>query len=201
MEFDPAQLSPGRLYATMTGTITPRPIAWVSTISPTGIPNLAPFSYFAGVGSQPPALMISVVNRPDGSPKDTVRNIRATRQFVVNLVTESLAPPMAVTSQELEYEHNEFEHSGLTARASARIAPPYVGESPVQFECELMQIVEIGSGPLAANAIFGQIVWIRVADELLDQLGHLIPGSVHTIGRLGGAEYCTTRDRFEIKRT
>lgn len=200
MEFDPAQLSPGRLYATMTGTITPRPIAWVSTQSARGIPNLAPFSYFAGVGSQPPALMISVVNRPDGSLKDTVRNIQTNRQFVVNLVTESMAAAMVATSQELDYEVSEFEHCGLTPSPSARVTPPFVLESPVQFECELLQIAEIGSGPLAANAIFGRIVWLRVADELLDQLGQLKPNAMQTIGRLGGSEYCTTRDRFEIKR-
>src|SRR5271154_330187 len=135
------------VYRHMIACITPRPIAWVSTISPGGVPNLAPFSFFNGVGANPPAVVFSPVNRRDGSRKDTVINIEANRQFVVNVVSEPMASRMNHTSAELPYEVNEFEVCGLTPLPSVRIQPPRVKEAPVQMECELFEIVRVGHGP------------------------------------------------------
>ena len=120
----------------MVGLITPRPIAWVSSVSPSGVANLAPFSFFNGVAASPPTLLFSAVNRRDGSPKDTVRNVEATGEFVVNVVSHDLRVPMNATSEELPYETSELEACGLVAVASERVRPPRVAGVKAAFECE-----------------------------------------------------------------
>lgn len=199
MEWDPNALSIGSLYSLMIRAITPRPIAWVSTLSPAGISNLAPFSYFAGVGSNPPALFISIANRPDGSKKDSLRNIEASGEWVVNVVPYGLRESMVRTADELPYECSEFAHTGLSEVPSQRVRPPGVREAPIQLECQLLEIVRIGQGASAANSVFGQIVWIRIADHVLTNEGKLDPERVDTIGRLGGLSYCRTTDRFDLR--
>ena len=199
MQIDPATRDVTEIYSIMIRAITPRPIAWVSTISNRGISNLAPFSYFNGVGSQPAALMFSVVNHPDGSPKDTLVNIQDTGQFVVNVVPFGLAASMQSTAAELAHEVSEFPIAGLTEQPSQRVAAPSVKESPIQFECERLQIVEVGQGPHAANVIIGQILLINIADEVLDESGKIDPETLDTIGRMGGKSYCRTTDRFLIE--
>ena len=198
MQLDPDQSDVKTIYATMIRAITPRPIAWVSTISPRGISNLAPFSYFNGVGSQPPALMFSVVNHPDGARKDTVVNIEDTGQFVVNLVPYSLRESMQQTAAGLGYEVSEFGVAGLTETPSQRVAPPGVLESPVRFECDCRQIVSVGEGAHAANVIIGEVRLIQIADEVLDAAGKIDPEKLDTIGRMGGRSYCRTTERFVI---
>jgi len=198
MQIDPAELSSSEVYAMMIRIITPRPIAWVSTISPNGVGNLAPFSYFAGVGSNPPSLVFSCVNRPDGTPKDTVRNLAAIPEFVVNVVPYSLAKKMHATSNEFDYEVSEFEQVGLTAAASVRVKPHQVAESPIRMECQVLEKLQIGIGPGAANLIVGKIVWIDVNDQILDERGKIDPQLVDAIGRMGGRSYCRTQDRFDL---
>ena len=198
MRIDPQAESPAQIYATMIRAITPRPIAWVSTISPAGITNLAPFSFFNAVSCHPAALMFSPVNKRDGSKKDTVRNIEQNGQFVVNVVPFAVADKMAATADELEYEVSEFEAAGLTPAPSQRVAPPQVAESPIRFECELLQIVHLGEGPLAANVVFGKILLIEVLDAVLGDDGKIDPAAVDSIGRMGGKSYCRTLDRFEL---
>ena len=198
MQIDPEQVEPTTVYSTMIRAITPRPIAWVSTVSPNGIPNLAPFSYFNGICSKPAALMFSAVNHPDGSHKDTVVNILATRQFVVNVVPHGLARQMGLTAESLEYEASEFQHADLETAPSQHIAPPCVAASPIHFECELLQHVPVGEGPLAANVMIGKILWINIADNILDERGKIDSGKLDTVGRMGGRSYCTTREQFEL---
>lgn len=198
MQLDPQSTSPSQIYSTMIRAITPRPIAWVSTISPNGITNLAPFSYFNGICSDPATLMFSAVNQPDGSPKDTVVNIEATQQFVVNIVPFELASPMLQTASNLAYEDSEFDATNLKTKPSIQITPPRVAESPIQFECELHEIVRIGEGPLAANVIFGNILLIHVDDRVLGENGKIDPDLVNSIGRMGGQDYCQTSNRFQI---
>ena len=199
MQLFPEQADPSTVYSTMIRAITPRPIAWVSTQSADGIHNLAPFSYFNGVGTQPAALMFSPVNRPDGSKKDTVLNIEAIGQFVVNMVSFANSESMFQTAGDFDAEVSEFEEVGLTPQASTLVSPPRVAESKIHFECELLQIVEIGSGPLAANVIFGKILLMDIADELLDARGKIDPGLSDSVGRMGGMGYCRTTERFELK--
>ncbi len=198
MQFNPEQADPSLVYSMMIRAITPRPIAWVSTISANGIPNLAPFSYFNGLCSRPAALMFSPVNRADGSKKDTVRNIEDNGQFVVNVVPFAVAERMFKTAGDFDYEESEFEIAGLTPQPSQQIEPPRIAESPLQFECELMQIVPVGEGPLAANVIIGKILLMNIDDAVLDEMGKIDPQRVDTIGRMGGRTYCRTSDRFTL---
>lgn len=199
MDFAPEQLSTSAAYALMIRAITPRPIAWVSTLSPAGVSNLAPFSYFAGVGSNPPTIMISIANRPNGQKKDTLRNIEATGEFVINIVPRQLAEPMVRSADELPFEESEFAHTGLSSEASSRVRPPRVARAPIHLECQTLEIIRIGSGGSAANAVFGKIVWFHVADEVLNTEGKIDPALVDSIGRMGGLSYCRTNDRFELK--
>lgn len=197
MLLDPEKESPGRVYSTMIRAITPRPIAWVSSVSAGGVSNLAPFSYFNGVSTTPAALMFSAVNKPDGTKKDTVRNIESTKQFVVNIVPHAVAEKMAITASDFDYEVSEFEKAGLTERPSHRVNVPSVVQSPIQFECELMQIVNIGKGPLAANVIFGRILLMSIDESVLKD-DKIDPDLVDSIGRMGGRGYCRTTERFTL---
>src|SRR6185503_2724433 len=123
MQIDPAATAPRDFYRLMIGCIVPRPIAWVSSVSPRGVPNLAPFSFFNGVAANPPTLIFSPVNRRDGSKKDTVLNIEKTPEFVVNVVSFDQAAPMNACSEEFPYETSEFEKCGLTPLASEKVKP------------------------------------------------------------------------------
>ncbi|MBX3417542.1 MAG: flavin reductase family protein [Pirellulaceae bacterium] len=194
MEVDFSTLDGSRCYALMIRAITPRPIAWVSTVSSKGVPNLAPFSYFAGVGSSPPTLMFSTSLKSDGSPKDTQRNVEATGEFVVNIVPYSLRTPMAVSAGDFPYEESEFDHTGLTPVPSTKVQPPRLLESPINFECRVHEIVKIGS----AAAVFGIIEWMHIDDRILNAEQKIDPELLDSIGRMGGLSYSRTCDRFEI---
>lgn len=200
MLLDFTQLRPRDAYGWMISTILPRPIAWVSTISSDGKTNLAPFSFFQGVTANPPTLMFVPVNTRDGTKKDTVRNIEAVPEFVVNLVSFDLAEKMNASAALLPYGESEFEKFGIAAAPSARIRPPRVAAAPVAFECTLERIVLLGEGPLAANVIFGRIQLAHVADAVLGTDGRPDPEKLDLIGRLGGELYARTRERFSLHR-
>lgn len=200
MLLDFTSLSARDAYGWMISTILPRPIAWVSTISADGTTNLAPFSFFQGITSNPPTLMFSPVNTRDGVKKDTVRNIEQVPEFVVNLVPFALAEQMNATSAMLAYGESEFAACGVESRASERVRPPRVAAAPVAFECILDRFVHIGEGPLAANVVFGRILVAHVAEPVLGADGKPDPGKLDLIGRLGGESYTRTTDRFELKR-
>jgi len=200
MQLDPNELRTRDLYGWMVGLITPRPIAWVSTLSPHGIVNLAPFSYFNGVGANPPTVMFCPANRRDGSPKDTLENIRRTGKFVVNVVTESVAAAMNASSADCEPDVDEFEFTGTAKAESHRVSPPRVRDAAAAFECELHHAIQLGVGPAGANLVIGRIVWMHVSDSILDESGSLVPGELDTIGRLGGTGYSRIRDRFDLPR-
>jgi len=200
MLLDFSNLKPRDAYGWMISTILPRPIAWVSTISVEGKTNLAPFSFFQGVTSNPPTLMFCPVNTREGSKKDTVRNIEQVPEFVVNLVPFALAEKMNDCSALLPYGESEFETFGIAAAPSARVRPPRVAGAPVAFECTLDRFVAIGEGPLAANVVFGRIQLAHVSDAVLGVDGKPDPGKLDLIGRMGGETYARTTERFEIKR-
>jgi len=200
MLLDFARLPVRDAYAWMTATILPRPIAWVSTISADGKTNLAPFSFFQGVTSSPPTLMFVPVNARDGAKKDTVRNIEAVPEFVVNLVSFALADQMNATAALLPYGESEFEKFGIAATPSERVRPPRVAAAPVAFECTLDRIVHIGEGPAAANVIFGRIHLAHLSDAVLGADGKPDPAKLDLVGRLGGELYATTHERFSLKR-
>jgi flavin reductase (DIM6/NTAB) family NADH-FMN oxidoreductase RutF len=200
MLLDFSALKPRDAYAWMISTILPRPIAWVSTISAEGRTNLAPFSFFQGITSNPPTLMFSPVNTREGTKKDTVRNIEQVPEFVVNLVPFALAEAMNSTSALLPYGESEFTAFNIAAAASARVRPPRVADAPVAFECTLDRFVHIGEGPLAANVVFGRIVCAHVSDAVLDPAGKPDPAKLDLIARLGGDSYARTTERFELER-
>ncbi len=200
MLIDFTQLHPRDAYGWMTSTILPRPIAWVSTISPAGKTNLAPFSFFQGITANPPTLMFVPVNNREGAKKDTVRNIELVPEFVVNLVPFALAEKMNACAALLPYGESEFERFGIEAAPSLRVKPPRVALAPVAFECLLYKIMTIGEGPLAANVIFGSIQRAYVDDAVLGDDGHPDPAKLDLVGRLGGELYTMTRERFSLKR-
>jgi flavin reductase (DIM6/NTAB) family NADH-FMN oxidoreductase RutF len=202
MLFDPTHHHPRDVYRHLIAAITPRPIAWVSTVNGDGQPNLAPFSFFNGVCPNPPTVLFCPTNTREGRRKDTVRNVEATREFVINVVPHRLARLMNATSEEFPPDVNEFAACGLATVPSVRVKPPRVKESPVQMECVLHDIVHIGApdGPLAGNIVIGRVVLMHIADDVLDSNGQIDPAKLDTIGRMGGNFYSTTRDRFEMPR-
>jgi flavin reductase (DIM6/NTAB) family NADH-FMN oxidoreductase RutF len=201
MLLDFEKLTPRDGYAWITQAIIPRPIAWVSTISADGKPNLAPFSFFQAICSNPPTLMFVPTNNRDGGKKDTLRNIEAVPEFVVNLVPHSLAGPMNATAAPLPYGENEFTHAGLEPAPSTRVRPPRVATSPVAIECTLDRVVTIGSGVGAGNVVFGRIVAMHVADDVLAPDGKAIdPLKLDLIARLSGDYYMRTGELFTVAR-
>jgi flavin reductase (DIM6/NTAB) family NADH-FMN oxidoreductase RutF len=210
MDLDPQAISQADRYKLMIGAIVPRPIAWVSTISPDGRLNLAPFSFFSGVGSEPMALLFCPANKGDGEPKDTLKNaapsvgvtgLSGTGEFVVNMVSADMGPRMSATAEPLPYGESEFEFAGLTPAPSSAVKPPRVAEAPLAFECRTMQVLRLAPGvPDGGNIVIGRVVRIHARDGLVNARNHVDPALLDAIGRLGGASYCTTRDRFEIPR-
>ena len=200
MRLDPAEMQATDTYQWMISVISPRPIAWVSTISPKGITNLAPFSFFQGITPNPPTVMFCPVSNREGKKKDTLRNIELVPEFVINIVSYKLAEAMNQSSAMLPYGVSEFASAGVTPMASERVRPPRVTESPVSLECRLQQIVQIGEGPLAANVIFGTIVLMHIKDDVLDGSGAIDPGKLDAIARMGGEDYARTTDRFTLAR-
>ena len=200
MRLDFSQLAPREAYSWMVTTIMPRPIAWASTISAEGRTNLAPFSFFQGVCANPPTLMFVPVNNRQGQKKDTVRNIEAVPEFVINLVPRRLAEQMNACAALLPYGESEFETFGIASAASDLVRPPRVAAAPVAFECRLDRIVNIGEGPLAAHVIFGRILAAHIADDVLGPDGRPDSHKLDLVGRLGGEDYSTTRDTFSLER-
>ncbi|MBX3748860.1 MAG: flavin reductase family protein [Opitutaceae bacterium] len=200
MQLDFAGLDVRNAYQWMISTILPRPIAWVSTISADGKTNLAPFSFFQGITANPPTLMFVPVNNREGVKKDTVRNIEAVPEFVVNLVSHDLAAQMNQTAALLPYGESEFEKFGIAAAPSTTIRPPRVAAAPVAFECVLDRIINIGEGPLAANVVFGRIRTAHLRDDILGPDGKPDPAKLDLIARMGGDNYATTRDVFSLTR-
>jgi len=206
MDINISQLSHRELYNILLSSVVPRPIASVSTLSSLGQPNLAPFSFFNCVAFDPPLLAFAPglrtptdVNSMHGEPKDTLRNVRETKEFVVNVVTYDLSEPMNATSGEYDPTVNEFELAKVTPLPSQVVRPPRVGESPVSFECKLYQILDFSTAPTSSSLVIGEIVAIHIDDARLRN-GRLDRDSLDLIGRMGGTQYARTRDRFELVR-
>lgn len=188
-------------YRILIASIVPRPIAWVSTISAAGITNLAPFSFFNGVCSSPPAVLFCPTTPADREVKDTLRNIRETRQFVVNIVTESNVAKANQTSAAYAPDISEFEAAGLTPVKSAVVRPPRVAESPIHLECELIQIVPVGEPrPGSGNIVIGKLVYAHIAEEAWDTNRHIDINKIKPVSRLAGNDYAPVRDVFTLKR-
>ena len=201
LRFDPAKDSAANLYKLMIGMVVPRPIAFVSSIDEHGTRNLAPFSYFMACSANPPVICFVAGQRSGPLPaKDTLTNILATKEFVVNIVSEEFADKMNLTSAEVAPEIDEFTLSGLTPLASELVQPPRVAESHAHMECRLRQTLPIGNeAGTTSTIIFGNVLRFHVDEAVID--GYKIdPEKLRAIGRMGGPTYTRTRDRFDLIR-
>ncbi len=183
-------------YKLATGLIVPRPIGWIGSISATGVPNLAPYSFFNAVSGQPPTFVFSPGR---GSRKDTLANVREVGEFTINIVTEEVADAMNATSATFEDDVDEFAACGLTAMPSSSIRPPMVGECKANIECVVTQIVDIGHVEHGNGLVIGEAVEIHVATHLLDGT-RVDQAELKAIGRHVGNMYSRTRDLFELVR-
>lgn len=206
MDVTPSQLAHAEFYSILLSAVGPRPIAWVSSLSASGQPNLAPFSFFNAVCSEPPLLAFAPGMRSpkdpraaDGVPKDTLRNIRETREFVINIVTYDLAEAMNLTSGDYDASINEFEVAKLASAPSKIVRPRRVADSPVSFECRLYQILDFNPAPEGGSLVIGEIVSIHISEHHLKE-GRLDRNSLDLIGRMGGMQYTRTTQRFEMVR-
>lgn len=194
---DPASTAPLNVYKLLVGAVVPRPIAFVSSISPEGVPNLAPFSFFTVASANPPVLCFTASFREPN--KDTLVNIRATKEFVVNIVSEEFAAKMNVTSGEYAYGVDEFGEAGLTPVASDLVRPPRVKESHINMECKLLQTVEVSNQPLGGTLILGEVVRFHIDDAIFEEF-RIDPDGLAAVGRLAGNTYVRTKDRFDMIR-
>jgi flavin reductase (DIM6/NTAB) family NADH-FMN oxidoreductase RutF len=188
------------VYRALVGIVTPRPIAWVTTVDQEGRVNLAPFSFYNAFGANPPVVVFSPTLRRDGSRKDTLVNLQAVPEFVLNAAVEDLAEQMNMTSKELPPGQSEADYAGLTLVPSSKVRPPRVALTPVHLECRVLQFISIGDGPIAANLVIGEVLLIHVDERVLDARGQVDPRKLKTIARLGGDHYCRSTDLFEMKR-
>ena len=206
MDVNASELAYRELYNIVLSSVGPRPIAWVSTLGKSGQPNLAPFSFFNCVCMDPPLLAFAPglraakkEGRVDGVPKDTLRNVRETKEFVVNVVTYDLLQQMNITSGEYDSSVNEFELARLTPQPSKVVRPPRVRESPVSFECTLHQILDFSNAPTSSSLVIGRIVAVHIDDAHIKD-GRIDRDSLDLIGRMGGMQYSRTTERVELER-
>jgi flavin reductase (DIM6/NTAB) family NADH-FMN oxidoreductase RutF len=185
-------------YKLLTGLVVPRPIGWIGSRSPDGVNNLAPYSFFNGVAASPPTVMFAPTGQPRAR-KDTLANVRATGVFTVNIVNHDLGPAMNVTSGTYPFEVDEFEVAGLTATDARSVDAPMVDEAPATMECRVMQIVDIGDGPMGSSVVFGEVLAFNVEDRLLDgtRVDQL---ALDPIGRHVGNLYSHKGELYEMRR-
>src|ERR1700761_7380433 len=198
MELDLEKEFADRAYPILASLVIPRPIALVTSLSPEGKVNAAPFSFFNLMGANPPICAFAPGNRDNGTPKDTVLNIRSTHEFVVNLVDESIAEAMNQCAASLPYGENELTRAGLTAAPSSVVKPPRIVEAPASLECAEWGTLEI----LGNRIVIGLIKRLHVRDELFDtEKRRVYTEKLSMIGRMASPYwYCKTRDRFEMIR-
>jgi flavin reductase (DIM6/NTAB) family NADH-FMN oxidoreductase RutF len=201
MIIDPSTREPLDVYRLLSGCILPRPIAFVSTISTDGVRNLAPFSFFTVASANPPIVAFCPMVRGGERPKkDTLLNIEATKEFVVNICSEDFAAQMNATAGEYPPSVDEFELSGLTPVASDLVKPARVKESRVSMECKLHQLVPVSDQFLGGTMVLGEVVRFHVRDGLANSIGEIDADQLDAIGRMAGPFYVRTKDRFEMIR-
>lgn len=204
MELDPAALDIPSRYKLLIGCILPRPIALVSTCASDGSLNLAPFSFFSGLGSNPMTLLFCPANNADGSEKDTLRNCKpvsegGTGEFVVNVAPFSIIKQVSAAAEPLPFRQSEFDLTGLTPCPSVAVTPPRVAESPVSFECRTLHVLRTSPGaPSGGNVVIGHVLRVHARDDVLNDRLHASADALDLCGRMGGQTYCTTRERFDL---
>lgn len=198
MEFDFSQVAGPDRYKLMSAAITPRPIAWLTTQSRSGVRNAAPYSFFNMMGAEPPLVVVGIMRRPDGSYKDSGRNILDTGEFVVNLVSEADAPAMNFTCIDAPPEFDEIDAADIATRPSVAIAPPRIASAPVAMECRLFETVEAG----LSLVVLGEVLRFHIADDLVDTARlHVDTLAMKLVARMHGAGWYTrSTDLFQLAR-
>lgn len=206
MDVDPAQLTTDERYRLLTGAIVPRPIAFVSTVSPQGATNLAPYSFFSGAGADPMALVFCPTTRPDGSDKDTLRNLLPREEggvgeFVVNVSSLALARPINAAAANLPADESEFALTGLTPAPCSVVQAPRVLEAPISFECRTVSVVRLAPGvPASGVVVVGEVVHVWVRDELVDDGFRVDIEALAPLARLAGGWFAGVQDPFSLPR-
>ena len=198
MIIDPQAVSASLAYQLLTTTVIPRPIGFISSLSPEGVANLAPFSFFNAVCGEPPMIMFAASNRQP--LKDTLRNVHAMREFVVNIVSEEIVEQMNLTAADYAPHVSEFDVCGLTPVPSNLVRPPRVLESPVNLECRVHNIIEVSSKPMGGSVVIGEVIRFHVQDSIIDKDMFIDPDKLKPVARLGGPSYSRIRDRFDMLR-
>jgi len=198
VDFDFAEMAAQERYKLMAAAITPRPIAWVTTLSGSGARNAAPYSFFNMMAADPPLVALGMMRRPDGTHKDSAANILETREFVVNLVTEADAAAMNFTCIDAPPGFDELTEAGIATAASNSVSPPRIASAPVSMECRLFQAIEAGSSTI----VLGEVLRFHVADAYLDaERLHLDTIGMQLIARMHGAGWYTrSTDLFQMER-
>lgn len=199
MKFDPSQMQSPDIYKVLSGVVIPRPIAWVSTLSPDGVPNVAPYSFFQPITPSPPHISFSAGSR-DGVKKDTEVNIEASGEFVVNIVNSDIARRMAISALDFTPEQNEFEASGLSLGECDVVSAPRVAEAPASLECQMRQMIPIGDERYGATLIIGEVVRFHVRDDLALDNYRIDFANLDAVGRLAGDWYCSTTEQYDLPR-
>ena len=185
----------------LAGAIVPRPIAWVSTVNRLGEHNLAPFSFFTGITWRPATIGISIVNRGDGREKDTLRNIRETREFVVNSVSVEQGRLMFKTAEMLPYGTDEASRCQVEMVPASRVTPRRVKDAKISFECRLLDVVTVGNGPFAGNLVLGSVLALHVDDRILRDGREISWSDLNNLGRIGGSNrFCAIQSIIEMER-
>ena len=180
--------------------VTPRPIAWISTRSAQGVNNLAPYSFFSVASCNPPVLMFTQLQPKEGGNKDTLNNLLATKECVVNVVHADAAELMNQTCAALPSTQSEFEFAGVSACASVSVKPLSVADAPVRYECPLREVLNLSSVPAGGTVVLLDVLSIYVRDDLLNEEGAIKQGMLGSVGKMGGDWYAKTTDLFELKR-
>ena len=200
MYLDTREISARDTYRLLIGSVVPRPIGWVTTVSVDDVGNLAPFSFYMAATGNPPTVVLSTSMR-DGEPKDTLRNVKEIPEFVLNVVSEDVAEAMNATSEEFPADIDELLAAGLTAVPSSRVRPMRVAEAPINMECRLVQLVPVGDPTTGSTLIIGEVLAWHVRDDVFDaDRMRIRQDLLRAIGRMAGDGYCRTRDQFEMIR-
>ncbi len=197
MELSAEAIPPASMYKLLVGSVVPRPIGWISTMSKDGVHNLAPFSFFNVASSNPPhVLFCPTIRSTDNGRKDTLHNARDTGEFVVNIVTESLGEAMNLTATEWDADVDEFAMAGITTAPSLTVKPLRVIQSPIHFECKVAQIIDLGGG----HVVIGRVLHVHVDESVLIGTDKIDVEALKPIGKLAGNAYTRVTDLFDLVR-
>lgn len=205
MEINPGDHEAKELYKLLIGCVVPRPIAWVTTLGPRGLVNLAPFSFFNAVCSSPPTVSISFSYKPTGGEdgdhrKDTLANLRREGEFVVNVASEPNEAVMNASAAEFPRSESELEALGLETAPSVRLKTPRLAVAPIALECVPVREIELGDGPGSATLVLGEVLRFVIQDRVIDERLRIDLAALRPIGRLAGTGYCYVREIFSLER-